>query len=249
MTLPKRLPPVAAFVVGAALFAALSAGTPLLASWLDAQGPVARQIILKGAMVAVSAALILLIARPRRVWGAGAPRTWVSGVILPTVVGTLLGGATTAVILLCRFAPMAGIREMGLLNMVGVIWIGSTFAEELFTRGLIQGWMQPRDAGEAGGVPERPVEGGAGARILASGWLFGAMHLSLFVVGGNDVRTAATIVVATTLLGLTCAWSRERCGSLAGPLLAHFAFNVAGVVGGAVVVIVGRMAGVDLLPA
>jgi membrane protease YdiL (CAAX protease family) len=49
------------------------------------------------------------------------------------------------------------------------------------------------------------------------------MHASLFL--NNDARTAATIVMATTLLGLVCAWSREQTGSLVGPLLAHFAFT------------------------
>ena len=37
----------------------------------------------------------------------------------------------------------AGLREMGLLRMIAFVWFGSTIAEEVFVRGLIQGWMQP----------------------------------------------------------------------------------------------------------
>jgi membrane protease YdiL (CAAX protease family) len=61
------------------------------------------------------------------------------------------------------------------------------------------------------------------------------MHASLFLY--NDARTAATIVIATTLLGLVCAWSREQSDSLIGPLLAHFAFNACSIIGGIAVLI------------
>ncbi|MCA9297319.1 MAG: CPBP family intramembrane metalloprotease, partial [Phycisphaerales bacterium] len=81
---------------------------------------------------------------------------------------------------------------------------------------------------------------GAAGRVVASGLLFGAMHVSLFFYD-NDPRTAATIVVATTTLGLICAWSRERSGSLFGPVCAHFAFNVCGLVGGVAVMIAKRV--------
>ena len=65
--------------------------------------------------------------------------------------------------------------------------------------------------------------------------LYGEGSNNLFL--NNDSRTAATIVIATTLLGLVCAWSRERTGSLAGPVLAHFAFNACSVIGGIAVFI------------
>lgn len=237
-----------AFCIGLVLFAALSAATSWVVQAAALQGMAARQIIIKSAMLVLAVALMALIARPRRVWGLAAPRSpggWLKGTLVPVAIGGLLGAATTATILGLGFAPMAGMREMGLLRMVALVWFGSTIAEEVFVRGLIQGWMEPAPPAVAdhGGAASKPVgsgtSGGSGSggrgRIIASGLLFGSMHASLFL--NNDARTAATIVIATTLLGLVCAWSREQSGSLVGPLLAHFAFNACSVIGGIAVFI------------
>ena len=211
-TMPKRLQPATAFVVGAVLFTALDAGTALVARAAPLEGMAARQMILKTAMLLLALSMMLLVGRPWRAWGFAAPRRWLSSTLLPMAAGGILGAACTATIVGLGFTPMAGLREMGLPRIIAIIWFGSTIAEEVFVRGLIQGWMQPLESGA-----ERST---SIARILASGLLFGALHLSLFLAG-NDTRTAATIVIATTLLGLVCAWSRERSGSLIGPLLSH----------------------------
>ena len=248
--LPQCLRPFVAFCIGLVLFAALSAGT----SWVVdaaglapqgmAGGMAARQIIIKSAMLVLSVALMFLISRPRQVWGLAAPSApgdWLIGTLVPAAIGGVLGAVATATILGLGFTPMSGLREMGLLRMIAIVWFGSTIAEEVFVRGLIQGWMQPPipgpadGAGHAAPTPVGSGSGGSGGRVIASGLLFGAMHASLFL--NNDARTAATIVMATTLLGLVCAWSRELTGSLVGPLLAHFAFNVCSIIGGIAVFI------------
>lgn len=236
-TIPRHLSPLAAAVVGAALFAALSAGTSVVAHAAGVESLAARQVILKTAMVVVAAGLMLLVSRPRRVWGLAAPRSWLAGTLAPIAAGGVLGAAATAVIIGLGLPPMEGLREMGLAKIIAVIWFGSTIAEEVFVRGLVQGWMQPDDAGHAESTPA-----GSTARILASGLLFGAFHLTLFIAG-NDPRTAVTIVTATTLLGLVCAWSRERSGSLVGPLLSHFAFNACALIGGIAVIVLMKAAG------
>lgn len=254
--LPQRLHPVVAFCIGFVLFAALAEGTTWvvdaagLAPQGMAGGMAARQIIIKSAMLVISLALMALIARPRRVWGLAAPRApggWLIGTLVPVAIGGVLGAAATATILGFGFTPMSGLREMGLLRMIAIVWFGSTIAEEVFVRGLIQGWMQPAphasastpgtstSAPDHGGAASKVAGAGSWGRVLASGLLFGSMHASLFL--HNDARTAATIVMATTLLGLVCAWSRERTGSLVGPLLAHFAFNACGIIGGIAVII------------
>jgi len=254
--LPQCLRPFVAFCIGLVLFAALSAGT----SWVVdaaglapqgmAGGMAARQIIIKSAMLVLSVALMFLISRPRQVWGLAAPRApaggaggWLIGTLVPVAIGGVLGAVATATILGFGFTPMSGLREMGFLRMIAIVWFGSTLAEEVFVRGLIQGWMQPvphstlqpNVADYAALKSVGSVATGSGGRIIASGLLFGSMHASLFL--NNDARTAATIVIATTLLGLVCAWSREQTGSLVGPLLAHFAFNACSIIGGIAVFI------------
>ena len=238
--LPQRLHPIVAFCVGFVLFAALAEGTSWVVQIAGMQGMAARQIIIKSAMLVVSLALMLLISRPRRVWGLALPRAadgepggWLIGTLVPVAIGGVLGAVATATILGFGFTPMSGLREMGFLRMIAIVWFGSTLAEEVFVRGLIQGWMQPISPISDVADHAKPV--GSRGRFIASGLLFGAMHASLFL--NNDARTAATIVIATTLLGLVCAWSRENSGSLVGPLLAHFAFNACGIIGGIAVVI------------
>jgi membrane protease YdiL (CAAX protease family) len=214
-------------VIGAALFAAIALATHYVEPILGLDGPGGRQLLLKSILLVVSLGIILLLRRPPAIWGWAVPRRIVTSTVLPILAGGALGASTTAVIIGLDLPPMPGIREMGLLQIVTIIWLGSTLAEEVFVRGLIQGWMQPEAS---------PGAPGSTARVLASGLLFGALHLSLFVQGAAP-GTAAVIVTATTLLGLVCAWSRERSGSLLGPLAAHFAFNVAGLIGGIVTVI------------
>lgn len=220
-----------AFCIGLVLFAALSAATTWVVQAAALEGMAARQLIIKPAMLVLSVALMVLISRPRRVWGLVVPRSsrsWLKGTLVPVAIGGVLGAAATATILGLGFAPMAGMREMGFLRMVAFVWFGSTMAEEVFVRGLIQGWMQPL-------LDQPDVADHHAGRVISSGLLFGAMHASLFL--NNDARTAATIVMATTLLGLVCAWSREQSGSLVGPLLAHFAFNACSIIGGIAVII------------
>lgn len=235
--IPKRLSPIAAFLLGAVLFAALATGTSLLLRATALDGPAARQLVLKSAMIVVSVALMALIARPLRDWGFTLPREWLRTTLLPIVAGGALGAASTAIIIGFRFEPMAGMRELGLVRLVAIVWFGSTIAEELFVRGLVQGWMQPTGISDA--AHHKP---GSTARILSSGLLFGGFHVTL-LLAGNDLRTATTIIVATAGLGLVCAWSRERSGSLLGPVLAHFSFNACGLVGGVAVLIITKILG------
>lgn len=235
--IPERIPAPASAAFGAAAFALLAWGTTAVMRWVGAAGPVPRQLVLKGSMIALSFGLMLLIGRGRRVWGFGAPRSWIEGTLFPTIAGGLLGAVCSGLILGLGLPPMAGVSEMGLVNVILVVWFGSTISEEIFVRGLVQGWMQPLEGEAKGSGFSGPV-----ARVIASGALFGALHLSLFLTS-NDPRTSWMIVGATTLLGLVCAWSRERSKSLVGPLLAHFAFNVCGVIGGAAVMIARMLLG------
>jgi len=228
--MPKTLSSPIAATIGALIFFALSVSVSTVVNAMGFEGFATRQIALKLAMVIVSLVLMALIGRDRRTWGFVAPREWFLSTMLPICGAGMLGALATATILGLGLPPLAGLSELSVPTLVLVIWFGSTIAEEIFVRGLIQGWMQPLTAGEHGG------------RVLASGILFGAMHLGLFA-GDTDARTAVTIVVATTLLGLICAWSRERSGSLVGPLTAHFAFNACGVFGGIGVMVVKAMLG------
>ena len=140
--LPTRLSAPAAFIVGAVLFVAMAGATEGLRR-LGFDSPAQRHVAIKLMMLVLSIGLMLAIGRPRRAWGLVAPRRWITSTLVPTLAGGAVGAAATATILGLDLPPMHGLRELGFLRIVAIIWFGSTLAEELFVRGLIQGWMQP----------------------------------------------------------------------------------------------------------
>src|SRR5262245_15179485 len=96
-------------------------------------------------MFVVSLVLMVFIGRSWATWGFTSPRRWVTSTVVPIVLGGLFGALSSATILFFNLPPMEGVRELGLLKIVLVVWFGSTIAEEIFVRGLMQGWMQPVD--------------------------------------------------------------------------------------------------------
>lgn len=224
-SLPKRLSPLFTVLVGMSLFAfvVIFSFTALPAHW----SLPARQWCTNAILIGSSVLMMLWIHRPASVWGVRRPQGWTVGTIVPTVLGGVLGAGSTAALLGLDLQPMIGAGDLDMASMILAIWVGSTLAEEIFVRGLLQGWMQPID------LPEGRNAGGR-TRILVSGGFFGAMHL-VILFGGTPVGTATLILASTTALGLICAWTRERSGSLVGPLLAHLAFNVCGVLGAMVI--------------
>jgi membrane protease YdiL (CAAX protease family) len=229
-----RLGPVGGFLAGWAIFAAavgaIHAATRL--GWL--QGAVSSHNWLKTLLLAVSLAFMLADRRPWRAFGFRLPRaSWPHW--LAAVAGGGLFGACAAVLVLAT--PAGGIpwlRDFSFPELVLGIWLYSTLAEEVFVRGLVQTWMEKGSPRTPGG--RRTRTGGA---VLASGLLFGSMHLSILWKGG-DGPTAAIIVSCTCLLGLLAAWLRQRTGSLVLPLLAHLAFNLGGVAGGVAWMLLAR---------
>lgn len=125
-----------------------------------------------------------------------------------------IGALATLAILL---SPAEGMREIASFGFVGIVlsvWIYSSLTEEIFVRGWFQSSLDPS-------VERRR------ARIVASGLLFGSLHLSL-IWKGTDWLTIVVIVAATVALGLYCALLRERHESLLPPIGAHIAFNIGG---------------------
>ena len=146
--------------------------------------------------------------------------------------GLGLGAVATILILSTPARGMPWlIRDLGFVGVVIWIWFYSSLSEEIFLRGWFQSALSPwEDA--VFRVLGRDVK----VPVLASGLLFGAMHLTL-PVQGADAWTTAIIVLFTTSLGWVAADIRHRSGSLAPAVLVHVCFNVGGFLAGVAVTI------------
>jgi membrane protease YdiL (CAAX protease family) len=108
------------------------------------------------------------------------------------------------------------------LQTVISVWIIASTCEEVFLRGLIQGFLEPhREAGATlfGLRLSLPV--------ITAAVLFGTMHIMLFTVGAETALVTAT-VAAAIILGLVAGYYRERTGSLVPAILIHMLFNMYG---------------------
>ncbi len=222
------------FALALVVFAALAALPWLIGTVTGDPGIATRawetQFVPKTGMIIFAIAAIAVSGSGFRAAGFQRPvgKGWVWRSIL---IGALIGGITTVLIRATPARGMTFLRQLGFGGIVLWVWFYSSIAEEIFVRG----WFQSALAFSA----ERRVtvfRKAFSVPVLASGILFGMLHLSL-LVRGVDGWTVAITVLATTLLGLLAADLRERFDSLLPPVVAHVAFNVGGMVAAILTVI------------
>ena len=105
-----------------------------------------------------------------------------------------------------------------IIEMILTVWIWSSICEEIFVRGLLQGFMK--------NLRDRKVWI-LSYSVIISGLLFGLMHLGLLIAGMNP-WFVGFIVFFTTNIGLLTAYYREKSDSLFPPILIHFLANLFG---------------------
>lgn len=109
-----------------------------------------------------------------------------------------------------------------LINLIIGVWILASIAEEVFTRGLIQGFLSPLTGfgfslwGLRISLP-----------VLVSGLFFGLMHLGILSTGA-DFLSVAIIVIFAFILGIMAGYYREKSGSLIPAIIVHMCGNVGG---------------------
>jgi len=188
------------------------------------------QFVIKTGMILIALVGIAIVGCGFR--GAGfrraAEKGWAWRAIL---LGASLGGMVTLVIFFTPAQGMTFLRQLGLGGLVLWIWFYSSVAEEIFVRGRFQ------TALASNGTTTVTVFGKkVTSSVLASGLLFGTLHLSL-IFHGVDWWTVAIVFLGTSLLGLIAAHLRERYESLLPAIFAHVAFNVGGTLVGIIVAI------------
>jgi membrane protease YdiL (CAAX protease family) len=139
--------------------------------------------------------------------------------LIPALVGSSAG---IVVALAARVAPAVQLdvaADLTLSQIIVVVWISASVAEELLTRGLVQGFLEPlKDYGL------RIFRLRLSIPVIGAALFFGLMHLALLSTGAA-AGAVVTIVLFAVILGLIAGYYREKTGSLLPAILVHFLFN------------------------
>lgn len=182
-------------------------------------------------MLAVSLILVLAssmgdpssfgFTRPKVRGGYGAGITW----------GIILGVIASIVSLASRAGGMSPLKGLTFIQVVLLVWILASVAEEVLVRGYVQSYLEPLINRGFTAFRMR-----ISLPVILSALFFAAMHIVLLTTG-TPFLTTYIIVVFTFFLGLVAAYQRERTGSILPAIAAHVSFNIGGVLGGIVYVI------------
>lgn len=218
-----RLPPLVAIVFALVSFFLLRSVTNIIGQSMDF-GTSGTHVLLKALLL--SATFLVASYHPSGIGLLGVRRPRGQLWIVIVITGLAAGAITTFVMLLARTGGHPLMKQLSLFEVVLTIWLLSSVSEEFYCRGLIQPWIDDGD--------DRWWTHPA---TLASALIFGAMHLTL-LSDGADATFVGIIVLATTFLGFLCAVTRRASRSIWTPIATHVAFNVGGVAGAVVAVLV-----------
>lgn len=213
--------PILAFAIGLMIFVV----SAMLAKLLPDGAPVwASQVATKLTMALLSLAAIRYLT-PMDWAAAGFKRAintrWRQ--VIP--LGLAMGAVTTLIIRLSHSQGLASmLKDYSFPAIVLIIWLGSSISEEIFARGWFQSAVASRTKHAA----------------LLSAFLFATLHLGL-IMKGIEPFVVAVLFIATFLLGWAAGRFREKSGSLLPAIAVHIAFNVGGVIGGIVSLLLEKL--------
>ena len=113
-------------------------------------------------------------------------------------------------------------ESFSFFEQVLYIWIWASICEEIFTRGLIQGYLAPLK-----NIGINLFKYFISLPVIIGALFFGAMHLMMLAMG-MDIIMVLVATVLGTFLGIIAGYYREKTGSLIPAIIVHFCFNVSG---------------------
>ena len=108
------------------------------------------------------------------------------------------------------------------INLVIGVWILASISEEVFTRGLIQGYLDP-----LGGTGFSLGRMRISLPVFISGLFFSLMHFAVLSTGAS-VFPVVIIVLFAFALGIIAGYYREKSGSLIPAIMVHMCANIGG---------------------
>jgi membrane protease YdiL (CAAX protease family) len=220
------------YLWGVLLFLAVAYSFKYALDALGNHSATVSQIVMKGTLVLLALAAWKFSGRPASQMGWCRAPWWNRSYVLWFVIAAVvMMTASVTMVLLEVVHPIAA--KMNFLQIVVVIWLGSSFSEEVYVRGLVQSWI-------AGGEDATTPPSAFTPSIVASALVFASMHVPL-IWSPAGVAGGLTLVAATLVLGWACAVLRARTKSLWPAIACHIFGNVAGVPGTIMGIIIFRL--------
>ena len=227
-----RLRAVVGFVWGLLLFLDVAWSLRIGLGSTASGWAVISQIVLKTVLVLVALVGWKLLGRPLSEMGWRRALWWNRSYLVWFAIAafSMMAGSVVVILLGVRH-PVAS--QMTFLQIVAVIWLLSSFSEEVYVRGLVQSWVADRDDATR-------TNSAFQASIVSSTLLFAAMHGTL-LWSPLGVKGGLAIVMSTLGVGWACAVLRARSKSLLPAIACHVIGNVAGIPGGILGVVLYRL--------
>ena len=108
------------------------------------------------------------------------------------------------------------------IEVILSVWLYASIAEEVFTRGLIQGYLKPYTK-----LGIRTSNVFLSIAVLVGAFFFGFMHFATLTLG-LDLITVFATVISAIFVGIIAGYYCEKTGSLVPAILIHMLFNIAG---------------------
>ena len=139
------------------------------------------------------------------------------------LISILLGFLPSIIIMVANFSGEDfPVSDFSWLEKIIYIWFWASICEEVFTRGLIQGFLFP-----AKHIGFNVLNHFISLPVIIGAVFFGTMHFMLLTFG-MAFFTVLIIVVFGIILGIIAGYYREQTNSLVPAIMVHMCFNIGG---------------------
>ncbi|MHA2306807.1 MAG: CPBP family intramembrane glutamic endopeptidase, partial [Candidatus Hodarchaeales archaeon] len=143
--------------------------------------------------------------------------------------GLLIGSIATIIIIITEANGNPSLKGLGIREKILLIWFLASISEEIFVRGLLQGYLNPLES----------MKITFGSRnisypVILSTIFFGIIHLPLIFFGA-DLISVSVIFLMTLTLGFFTATLRENHHSVVPSIGIHITTNIGGTMLGPIV--------------
>ena len=174
-------------------------------------------------LMLVFSILLILVINKGKLKGYGF--TWnIKFPIGKVILISILLGFLPSIIIMSSNLSMedSPVSDFTWIEKIIYIWLWASICEEVFTRGLIQGFLFP-----AKHIGFNVLNHFISLPVVIGAVFFGLMHFMLLTIW-MALFTVLIIVILGIVLGIIAGYYREHTNSLVPAILIHMCFNIGG---------------------